>query len=216
MELQSIKRLNEEGYFVINDFISDEIYNQFKIDTNQYLESSKNKNFKLTDYDLNESIFNKYFLDSEITQLVSNIFKLTNIEYKNEECFRVLRSLIGQESNMQNKKYHFDSYYLTLLFPIMIPKYPDTKNGDFYIIPNVRKIFKNSFLNLFVKFLFQNKISYLLYKSKLFDKMFKPIKIIPKEKSVIIFWGYKSLHGSADLGKDRKRVTLLYHFKKMK
>jgi hypothetical protein len=216
MYSQNIKQLNEAGYLVINDFISDEIFNQFKIDTNKYLENSKNKNFKLTDYELNDSIFNKYYVDSKITNLVNNIFKVTNINFKNEKCYRVFRALVGKESNIQNKKYHFDSYYLTLLFPIIIPKHQDTKNGDFYIIPNIRKIYKNFILNLLVKFLFQNKISYLLYKTKLFDKIFKPIKIIPKEKSVIIFWGYKSLHGSGDLGINRKRITLLYHFKKMK
>lgn len=216
MDSQNIKQLNEAGYLVINDFISDEIFNQFKIDTNKYLENSKNKNFNLTDHDLNESIFNKYYLDSKITNLVNNIFKVTNIDFDNEECYRVFRALVGEESNKQNKKYHFDSYYLTILFPIIIPNNKDTKNGDFFIIPNIRKIYKNFFLNLLVKFLFQNKISYLLYKSKLFDRLFKPIKIIPKEKSVIIFWGYKSLHGSGDLGENRKRVTVLYHFKKMK
>jgi len=210
------KQLNKNGYIVIENFLSDETFNQFKNDTNNYLSNTRNRNFKLTDNDLDNTIFNQYYNDQKITSLVEKIFKEENLNYKMEECYRVFRALIGRESNLQNKKFHFDSYYLTLMLPIKIPRYEDGENGDFYIIPNIRKTFKNRYLNLLIKFFFQNKLSFLFYKSLIFDKIFKPIKITLKEKSLIIFWGYKSLHGSGVLGKNRERVTLLYHFNKMK
>lgn len=212
----TIKELNKNGFIEIENFVSDKTFNQFKKDTNDYLSNSINKNFYLTDNDLDNTIFNQYYNDQEVIRLVDEIFKEKKFNYKIDECYRVFRALVGKGSDLQNKKLHFDSYYLTLMFPIRIPKYKDGENGDFYILPNIRKTFKNKYLNLLIKFIFQNKVSFLFYKSKIFDKIFKPIKIIPKEKSIIIFWGYKSLHGSGILGKNRERVTLLYHFKKMK
>ena len=39
--------------------------------------------------------------------------------------------------------------------------------------------------------------------------------IKPEEGSLLIFRGAKSLHGSGNLLKNTKRVTMLYHFKKI-
>ena len=45
------------------------------------------------------------------------------------------RALVGKGSDLQNKKLHFDSYYLTLMFPIRIPKYKDGKMEIFIFCP---------------------------------------------------------------------------------
>ena len=59
-------------------------------DTNDYLSNSINKNFYLTDNDLDNTIFNQYYNDQEVIRLVDEIFKEKKFNYKIDECYRVL------------------------------------------------------------------------------------------------------------------------------
>ena len=44
------------------------------------------------------------------------------------------------------------------MFPFSIPKYQNEKYLDFHIIPNIRRVYKNKFVNLIIKFLFKIKL----------------------------------------------------------
>ena len=170
----------------------------------------------LTDEDLDHEGLKKFFNNVNFINLIKSFFKYENLDFSLNDNYRVLRVLNGPGSNTDNQNLHFDGYYLTLMLPIHIPNENDNFNGDFMIIPNIRPVFKSKILNLVLKVIAQNKLSKIFFKTKIFKIIFKPIKIIPKPGSLIIFRGFSSLHGSGILKSNRKRATLLFHLKKMK
>src|SRR5689334_13007476 len=50
-------------------------------------------------------------------------------------CYQVLRCLAGTSSE-NAMRFHFDSYVLAALIPIIVP--PDNPRGDLLLLPNVR------------------------------------------------------------------------------
>ena len=187
-----IEDINDKGIIVINNIFDNDEFSKINSEINKLIQNKRSKNGKivLIDDDLKESL----------------LFEL----------YKVLRVLTGNNSDNDNQNYHFDGYYLTAMLPILIPKEKDNFNGDFLIVPNIRHVYKNKKINLLIKYFFQNKIAKIFYKTIFFNKIFKPIKISPQENSLILFKGFESLHGSEMLGKNRTRITLLYHFNKMK
>ena len=86
----TIKELNKNGFIEIENFVSDKTFNQFKKDTDNYLSNSRNKNFYLTDNDLDNTIFNQYYNDQNVTRLVDEIFKERKLNYKIENVTEFL------------------------------------------------------------------------------------------------------------------------------
>ena len=212
----NLSDLDTRGFLEINDFLDSETINNFKKCLDNLYDINGNRNFVLTDDKLNKYIFGDYYKNNKFKEVISKVFLHEKIKFSYEDNYKVLRVLNGKESNADNQNYHFDGYYLTAMLPLEIPTGNEGKNGDFILVPNIRKIFKNKNINLIIKYIFQNKLIKLLYKNKIFLGFFKPKRIIPKAGSLIIFRGFASLHGSEILGPNKKRVTLLYHFHKMK
>jgi len=211
----NLSLLNKIGYIEIDNFLDESKYNSFKNAVDKIIQSNPDKHIVRTDSSINSKILEGFINDEIVTTFVKDLFEYDKVNYDINDTFKVLRILNGKETGSGNDNYHFDGYYLTLFFPIYVPK-TEGNNGSFNIFPNIRPIIDIKLFDFFIKFIFQNKLTKKFYKSSFFKKRFKPIIIEPKEKSVIVFRGFKSLHGSGRMDSFKKRVSLLYHFKKMK
>lgn len=213
MNIIDISDIDTKGFIYVKNFIDEGNLLNLKNQLDKFLPSKNN--FNKIDNELENTLFFDFHNQEEIKNIVKKIFNKDSISYSHEDCYKVLRVLTGNNSDSQNKNLHFDSYYLTLMFSIKMPENIDENNGSFLIIPNVRIIFKYKILNNLIKFIFQNRVSKFLYRFNLFDSVSNIKNIKPEEGSLLIFRGAKSLHGSGNLLKNTKRVTMLYHFKKM-
>tara|TARA_Y100001970_G_scaffold288620_1_gene416462 strand:- start:48 stop:707 length:660 start_codon:yes stop_codon:yes gene_type:complete len=213
-----IEDINDKGIIVINNIFDNDEFSKINSEINKLIQNKRSKNGKivLIDDDLKESLLFELYKKNKIKTVVNEIFNHNKLQLDIEDNYKVLRVLTGNNSDNDNQNYHFDGYYLTAMLPILIPKEKDNFNGDFLIAPNIRHVYKHKKINLLIKYFFQNKIAKIFYKTIFFNKIFKPIKISPQENSLILFKGFESLHGSEMLGKNRTRITLLYHFNKMK
>ena len=211
-----ISDIDTKGYIEIQNFLNEKTSKLFKDDLENILKKDNNKKFALTDGQLKNFHFYDYCDEKKFLELVGEIFKYDKKKFQYQDNYKVLRILNGKDSNTDNNNLHFDGYHLTLMLPLVIPSNNGEGNGDFFIIPNIRPYFNLNIFNLLFKFIFQNKIIKFFYKTKFFHSLLKPIRIIPKVNSLIIFRGFASLHGSGKLDANKTRVTLLYHYLKLK
>lgn len=64
-------------------------------------------------------------------------------------CYQVLRCLTGNGCRADAMHFHFDSYVLAVLIPIIMPS--GGRRGDLLLVPNVRKVRRSYAANLLDK-----------------------------------------------------------------
>lgn len=208
--------INTKGYIEIENFFNVKNFEKLQNKVNKLIEKKPNTNFTLTDLQLDNENIVQFEDIPGFRELIENFYKFENKKLNFNDCYKVLRVLKGNDSNKDNSNFHFDGFYLTAMFPIIIPQNNSGDNGDFVIVPNIRRIYKSKLINNLIKAIFQNFLIKIFYKTKLFNYFFNAKVIRPKEGSLILFRGFQSLHGSAKLEKNRTRATLLYHISNMK
>ena len=106
--------------------------------------------------------------------------------------------------------FHYDSYIVTALVPIQIPR--DGMAGDLLMYPNTRKVRKSYLHNAVDKVMLDNPLSQRLLKASMNTKRFKPVRIKMLPGHLYFFWGYRSVHTNEPCDADKVRATALFHF----
>lgn len=133
----------------------------------------------------------------------------TGAKAPDKGCYQVLRCLPGTSGdNVMN--FHFDSYVLAALIPIIVPV--EGMRGDLLLLPNVRKIRKTYALSLLDKTVLATPFvqGWLRRMYDTGDPRLVRIPLIPG--SLYFFWGYMSPHTNEEWNSDSIRSTVLFHF----
>jgi hypothetical protein len=127
-----------------------------------------------------------------------------------QSLYQVLRCLSGNTGLRQAYFFHYDSYVVTALLPIIIPE--EGMTGDLVMKPNRRPVRRSYFANLIDKILVDNKYSQKFFRRQAEAKTsgFKKIKMTPG--NLYLFWGYRSLHANEPCDPAMVRATALFHF----
>jgi hypothetical protein len=128
----------------------------------------------------------------------------------NQSVYQVLRCLKGETGARHAYIFHFDSFVLTVLLPIVIPS--QGRMGHLVMAPNIRPIRRSYLGNLIDKVLLDNALTQQLLKLSLrfgWPK-FQRIRMVPG--NLYLFWGYRSLHTNEACDPENIRATALYHF----
>ncbi|PZM17253.1 hypothetical protein [Rhizobium tubonense] len=124
--------------------------------------------------------------------------------------YQVLRCLTGEDMARESFIFHYDSFLITALLPVIIPK--KGRRGDFIMFPNTRGVRSAYLINLIDKMLVDNRISQWILKRVAQSGYFgmKRISLVPG--NLYFFWGYRSIHTNEPCDPDQLRSTALYHF----
>jgi hypothetical protein len=124
--------------------------------------------------------------------------------------YQVLRCLTGQDIARESYVFHYDSFLITALLPILIPT--SGKRGDFIMFPNTRGIRSTYVGNLIDKMLVDNRLSQRILRRVSEKDRFgmKRISLVPG--NLYFFWGYRSIHTNEPCDPDQLRSTALFHF----
>ncbi len=152
----------------------------------------------------------------ELAQATSfqSIFARLYVKSRNKpappvEFYQLLRCLTGKGMNEHSFNFHYDSYLVTALIPVVIPK--DGRPGDLYLVPNTRPVRETYAGNLVDKF-FLDKMRQKSLKGRAESNpgSFTRIKMVPG--SLYLFWGYRSIHANEPCDPNTVRATALYHY----
>ncbi len=121
------------------------------------------------------------------------------------QTVRVLRGETGQRESL---RFHYDSFILTMIIPIAMPK--SGPMGDLIMLPNHRPIRQSYALNVLDKVRYANPIAQYGLKSRHAKGALKCIRMIPGH--AYLFSGYRTLHANDICAEDALRCTAVLHF----
>src|SRR5262249_41342622 len=128
----------------------------------------------------------------------------------NQSLFQVLRCLKGKSGLKHAFYFHYDSYVVTALLPVIIPS--EGSAGHLVMAPNRRPVRSSYLINLFDKIILDNPATQFLLRHAFRSGLLK-LKTTPMVPgNLCLFWGYRTVHGNEPCDPDKIRATALFHF----
>lgn len=124
--------------------------------------------------------------------------------------YQVLRCLSGESGKKESFIFHYDSYVLTVIIPVIIPS--EGKFGALIMLPNTRKIRKTYVHNLIDKVVLDNKLTQALLKNLTRSGRLPVTRIRLKPGNIYFLWGYRSLHANESCDPADIRATAVFHY----
>jgi len=127
-----------------------------------------------------------------------------------EEFYRVFRCLKGKSAARHSHYFHFDSYAVTVLIPVVIPE--DGSSGDFVLYPSIRPVRRTYLHNVIDKAFRDLPPVQTLYRKRFNSGRAKAVRVPLEPGTAVILWGYRSLHTNEPSDPDKLRATALLHY----
>jgi len=124
--------------------------------------------------------------------------------------YQIFRCLKGQSSRKHSFYFHFDSYVVTIILPIVIPQ--SGSAGNLIMFPAIRPIRRTYLRNVIDKLFSDLFPMQLFYRMRAGAPRSGAISIRMEPGSAVLFWGYRSLHTNEPCDPDKLRATALLHF----
>jgi len=126
------------------------------------------------------------------------------------DFYQVVRCLNGEVGRKNSYFFHYDTYVLTVLIPILIPQAGE--RGDLVLFPNVRGIRRSYLRNLLDKFLVDNQLAQWALRLAAKRKICGATAVAMKPGNIYFFWGYRSIHANEPCDPNQVRARALLHF----
>ncbi len=123
-----------------------------------------------------------------------------------------LRVLAGAVGLRHSYLFHYDSYVVTALVPLMIPDGAGELSGDLVLYPNMRRIRRRAIVNILEKLLIEHAFACRLWKTSWMQRRFGARVVKMKPGSIYFFWGIRSLHANEACRVTSIRSTALFHY----
>ena len=218
------EKLEKNGYCLIDKFwdkkLDLEIENFFNhnikpLEKKTKIDEYGNRCFSIADNEIENNPFNKIKESKEFKNIYKKILKYNNIEINDDLDIHNVISYQKNEKNLNlnlSSKLHFDAFYLTIIITIK-KSVNDTKGstGSLILYPNIRKKSSNSINNYLIKIMFQNLFTRWILNLSFFKKKLKAITITGQDNKVLLFYGYRSLHGNEALKNYNLKVNAIFH-----
>ncbi len=200
------KSFDKKGYAKIENFIDDRIFTDIRNFLKKECQKLNKNNFSFDNSNKIDHL-EKILKNDKFKKIYLGLLEKSNINKCNEEYY-----VIGIREGRKSKNkilYHFDAYYLTILFPILIPKNND--NGKLHIFPRWRNIQKYELVNFIQKILIQNPVTRKIINFNFIKKLLNMKEVDLNTKYIYFFQGYRSVHGVGRHTSDL-RSTAVFHF----
>lgn len=124
--------------------------------------------------------------------------------------YQVLRCLAGKTGEQHAYRFHYDSYVLTILVPILIPA--EGQPGHLIMFPNTRPVRRTYLGNLIDKLFLDNRLTQNRLRKGVISGRLKPERIKMQPGNAYFFWGCRSIHTNEPCDPDKIRATALFHY----
>jgi hypothetical protein len=123
-----------------------------------------------------------------------------------------LRVLAGTVGLRHSYLFHYDSYVVTALVPLLIPDEPDELPGDLLLYPNMRRIRRSAIVNILEKVFVENSLACRAWRTSWMQRRFGARVVKMKPGNIYFFWGIRSLHANEACLVTSIRSTALFHY----
>lgn len=151
------------------------------------------------------------YYSPEFISLIKRLYEHgTGLPAPDQAFYHVLRCLSGQSGQNHSLHFHYDSYVVTALIPIVIPT--EGRAGDLLMFPNRRPIRPVYLVNAMDKVLLDNPLTQSRLRRTVARDPHSATRIRMEPGSLYFFWGYRSVHANEPCDPDKVRATALYHY----
>lgn len=204
--------LNTTGYACIQDFVEPDALRHMQHFVRDAVGKAGHEYVGLNGPDaVAGSGLDELYRDPVFTSLVKDIYEQgTGRPAPDEPFLHVLRCLAGPSGQKHAWMFHYDSYVVTALVPILIPT--QGRSGDLLMFPNTRTIRPWYLWNAADKVLLDNPLTQKLLRRMVERNPGKPIRLKMQPGNLYLFWGYRSIHTNEPCDPDAVRATALFHY----
>ena len=209
---QLAARINHDGFAVIENFAQYDILKNAQNFVKDAVAANGGNYLHIAGHEkLIGTFLHDLPSDPEFANLCRGIYECgTGQPAPDTEFYQILRCLSGDLVQKHSMVFHYDSYVLTALIPILIPA--EGQPGDLILLPNTRPFRKTYLRNLFDKMMLDNPFTQKLLRKRWErgSKEIVKIKMVPG--NLYFFWGYRSIHTNEAIDPHNIRATALLHF----
>jgi hypothetical protein len=134
----------------------------------------------------------------------------TGLQPPKQSLYQVLRCLKGESGARHALFFHYDSYVVTALVPIIIPT--RGRAGHLVMMPNVRRVRSNYLFNVMDKILLDNRLTQNMLRWAYEHGWLGLKRVAMVPGNLYFFWGYRTVHANEACDPDKIRATALFHF----
>jgi hypothetical protein len=208
-----VAEIDRQGYGTIVNFISEAELQPLCTIAQAAVRTSGGEYVHFTDFTaFPDTVLDELSRSVSFKDLCQRLYKQGTSETvaPEVEFYTILRCLQGITGQNNSYNFHYDSYVLTALLPIVIPE--DGPSGDLLIVPSTRPIRSLYFLNVFDKMMVDNKISQIFLRKDSVRQKLGAISLKIYPGNLYFFWGYRSIHTNEPCHTDKLRATALFHY----
>jgi hypothetical protein len=206
------RQIDDQGFAVIPDYVGRADLDEAQAFVRKNVAAAGNN---YTMFSGSEQLDGTFLRDlgrsDDFVNLCRGIYKAgTDRNPPNAGFYQILRCLSGTGAAEHSMRFHYDSYVLTALIPILMPV--NGQRGNLIVLPNNRTIRKYYISNLCDKMLIENSWSQKFYRRAYANRQGKMVSIAMRPGSLYFFWGYRSLHTNEPCDPNEIRSTALFHY----
>jgi hypothetical protein len=206
-----VRDIDRDGYAVLPRFIQYSDIAILRRFVSNAVAAAGNRYTALGPAPVAETMLGKMASSPALRHICMRVYEIaTSRPAPDQPYYQVLRCLTGSSGREHSMVFHFDSYVLSLLLPIEVPRGKDS--GELIMVPNVRQIRRWYASNLIDKVLLDNPVAQRVLRviAKSHPERFVRIPLVPG--SLYFFWRYRSIHTNAPCDDDKIRATALFHY----
>ncbi|MDE1180208.1 hypothetical protein [Paraburkholderia sp.] len=123
-----------------------------------------------------------------------------------------LRVLAGTVGMRHSNLFHYDSYVVTALVPLLIPDGPNDPRGELVVYPNLRNVRRLAIVNIIEKLIVESALACWLWRMPMIQRRLSARAVPMEPGHIYFFWGMRSLHANRACKPEHVRSTALFHF----
>ena len=205
-------QIDEDGYAVIRNFVPLEQLREAKNLAENAVKNAGGEYVVMEGADALAGTFLKDLgTDPRFIAICNELYRHASGDRSPEtDFYQILRCLAGRSARSHSLRFHYDSYLVSALIPIIIPR--EGNPGDLIIARQKRNVRKFYATNLMDKILTDNPASQMVMRrlAARGERYFKRIHLTPGD--LYLFWGYRSLHTNEPCDEGNIRSTAILHY----
>lgn len=205
------KDIDQQGYGVLSNFVSEGELEPARALATAAVDAAGGEYVCFTGPDaLAGTVLSEIPQSARFRNLCQRLYELgTGHSAPEVDFYQIFRCLQGTTGQRHSYRFHYDSYVVTALLPVVIPE--TGRRGDLLIIPEPRPIRRRYLANVLDKALVDNALT-----QKRFRRAARhgssAIAIRMQPGNLYFFWGYRSVHTNEPCDPDKLRATALFHY----
>jgi hypothetical protein len=205
--------MDDSGVGILHDIVPEAILTEMRSFVAQQIELHGGQYFGLGgEAWIADTCLNQLFEDAGFRALLRSLYeRKMRAPPPSDRIFPVLRGLTGTHGLRHALNFHYDSYVVTVLLPILIPNGPDEPRGHLLMFPNLREARRFAIVNILEKLLLERLLK-RMWRSPCVRRWYSA-KIVPLTPgNLYFFWGMCSFHANEACLPSSVRCTALLHF----